>query len=187
MKNLLLKLFCGILLSSPVLAAEYCVGQNSGASGYGSIGGIFTYHFWCSNGLYRTFNEYGCYTDKCYNKSRENLEKTTITQLGFKLLKITNVDQFKQKTYIYTEHRNMINTEKLDFAHNVVTHTGFATNPDRTKLYINKAAKFSEIDFGAADSADYLENLFEDYQLIKKITRDWPRRRLSELYILRIK
>lgn len=187
MKNILLKLLCGILISSPVLAAEYCVGQNSGASGYGSIGGIFTYHFWCSNGLYRTFTEAGCFTDKCYDKSRENLEKTTIAQLGFKLLKVTNVDQDKKKTYIYTEHRNMINAEKLNFAHNVVKHTGFVENPDRTKLYINKSGKFSEIDFGAASSADYLEYLFENYQFIRKISHDWPRQRLSEFYILSIK
>lgn len=183
MKKTLFKFICGIMLSLPAFTAEYCVGQNPGASGYGSIGGMFTYHFWCTNGLYRQFTGYGCYTDQCYDNARENFEKTTIAQLGFKLLKVTNVDSYRLKTYIYTEHRNSIDASKLDFAHNVVRHTGFRQNPDRTKLYINKVGKFAEIDFGELSSADYLENLFENYQLIKKISRDWPRQRLSELYI----
>lgn len=184
MKKVLLQLFCGLLLSFPAFSAVYCVGQNSGASGYGSIGGMFTYHFWCSNGVYRQFTEYGCFTDSCYDKSRLNLEKTTIAQLGFKLLKVTNVDMYKQKTYIYSEHRNTLKADKLDFAHNVVKHTGFAQHPDRTKLYTNKAGKFVEIDFGEEDSADFLENMLEDYELIKKVSHDWKGQRLSELYLL---
>lgn len=165
-------------------APVYCVGQIAGAEGYASIFGAFSYHFWCANGLHKEFPKSGCYTNNCQDRARQSLEKNELPALGFKFLGTTDLDQFQEKLFIYTEIKNeRTDLSNLDLAHAVTRHTGFRNNPDRTTFYISKSGKRSEVDFGASDSSEYLNFLFRDDTLIQKISRDTPHLQRSEFYL----
>ncbi len=179
-----------LLISSSSYAgtSDFCIGRIVGPSGYSSIAGAFAYDFWCSNGLYKKYSDYGCYTERCHDQYRQGLEKIQIPALGYKLIAETKSGPFEERYFVYASVWNPVNDGSIyGFAHKITQHTGFKTNSDRTTVYVSKNGRSYSVDFGGLESPGYLDNEFKDYDLVRKISRDTPRQQLSEFHIYRKK
>lgn len=175
-------LLIGLVISANSFAAPvYCVGQIIGPKGVDSIWGDFSYDFWCSNGTYKKFHDYGCYTSSCHDQARRSLEKHKIASLGYKFFKQTDLDEHHKKVYVYTKLNNAHSAlSSYDFTHKVTRHTGFG---ERTTIYVSKNNKRSEVNLGNSDGSEYLNYLFKDQPFVQKISRDEPGMQLSEFSI----